>query len=99
MVEDGTTVKVSGEESESGTLNSEQIEMEIAQILEKIDRFTQLVIVFNTGTHCLVMNSYKKDLCFQSGKIPWLNVLNSFLLGSNVSAIYFPVCMNLIVIS
>ncbi|CAA2991879.1 uncharacterized protein LOC111398976 [Olea europaea var. sylvestris] len=43
VVEDGTTVKVSGEESESGTLNSEQIEMEIAQILEKIDRFTQLV--------------------------------------------------------
>ncbi|KAL2546143.1 hypothetical protein Fot_15376 [Forsythia ovata] len=42
-VEDGAIIKVSGEESESGTLHSEQMEMEIAQILEKIDRFTQLV--------------------------------------------------------
>ncbi|KAL2546257.1 hypothetical protein Fot_15490 [Forsythia ovata] len=43
VVEDGAIIKVSGEESESGTLHSEQMEMEIAQILEKIDRFTQLV--------------------------------------------------------
>ncbi|KAL2518995.1 hypothetical protein Adt_15242 [Abeliophyllum distichum] len=42
-VEDGAIIKVSGEESEPGTLHSEQMEMEIAQILEKIDRFTQLV--------------------------------------------------------
>ncbi|XP_073130897.1 uncharacterized protein [Henckelia pumila] len=35
--------QVPGEENESRTLNSEQIEMEIAQILDKINNFTQMV--------------------------------------------------------
>ncbi|XP_073316618.1 uncharacterized protein [Primulina huaijiensis] len=43
MVEGGPLEQVPGEENESRTLNSEQIEMEIAQILDKINNFTQMV--------------------------------------------------------
>ncbi|XP_019196134.1 PREDICTED: uncharacterized protein LOC109190147 isoform X1 [Ipomoea nil] len=40
---EGAIVKVSEEEAETNTMASEQVELEIAQILEKINRFTQLV--------------------------------------------------------
>lgn len=43
MVEGGPLEQVPGEENESSTLNSDQIEMEIAQILDKINNFTQMV--------------------------------------------------------
>ncbi|KAL3824104.1 hypothetical protein ACJIZ3_020133 [Penstemon smallii] len=44
MVEEGSGVLVPGEETEPATAsNSEQMEMEIAQILEKINSFTQMV--------------------------------------------------------
>ncbi|KAI3467049.1 hypothetical protein Pfo_023712 [Paulownia fortunei] len=43
LVEDGSIVQVPGEENEPRALNSEQVEMEIAHILEKINNFTQMV--------------------------------------------------------
>ncbi|XP_031106039.1 uncharacterized protein LOC116010682 isoform X1 [Ipomoea triloba] len=40
---EGAIAKVAEEEAETNTMASEQVELEIAQILEKINRFTQLV--------------------------------------------------------
>ncbi|KAH6814994.1 knotted 1-binding protein [Perilla frutescens var. frutescens] len=42
-VEEGTAVLVPAEENEVRAVNSEQVEMEISHILEKIDNFTQMV--------------------------------------------------------
>lgn len=43
---EGAITKAAEEEAETNTLASEQVELEIAQILEKINRFTQLVRFF-----------------------------------------------------
>ncbi|KAL7090925.1 hypothetical protein ACP275_12G072800 [Erythranthe tilingii] len=43
MVEDGSIEHVPEEENEPRASNSEQVEMEIALILEKINNFTQMV--------------------------------------------------------
>ncbi|KAL0463538.1 UNVERIFIED_CONTAM: hypothetical protein Slati_0241400 [Sesamum latifolium] len=43
LVEGGSIVQVPGEENDPRASNSEQVEMEIAHILEKINNFTQMV--------------------------------------------------------
>ncbi|KAG8366660.1 hypothetical protein BUALT_Bualt17G0102700 [Buddleja alternifolia] len=43
LVEDGSIVQVQGDETEPRAPNSEQMEIEIAHILEKINNFTQMV--------------------------------------------------------
>lgn len=42
-MEDGTAVQVLAEENEVRAVNSEQVEMEISHIFEKIENFTQMV--------------------------------------------------------
>ncbi|KAL2235036.1 uncharacterized protein LOC105160542 [Sesamum indicum] len=43
LVEGGSIVQVPGEDNDPRASNSEQVEMEIAHILEKINNFTQMV--------------------------------------------------------
>ncbi|KAL0380803.1 UNVERIFIED_CONTAM: hypothetical protein Sangu_0144600 [Sesamum angustifolium] len=43
LVDGGSIVQVPGEENDPRASNSEQVEMEIARILEKINNFTQMV--------------------------------------------------------
>ncbi|KAK4430250.1 hypothetical protein Salat_1325700 [Sesamum alatum] len=43
LVEGGSIVQIPGEENDPQATNSEQVEMEIAHILEKINNFTQMV--------------------------------------------------------
>ncbi|PIM97543.1 hypothetical protein CDL12_29986 [Handroanthus impetiginosus] len=43
LVEERSVAQVSGEEKEPKASNSEQVEMEIVHILEKINNFTQMV--------------------------------------------------------
>ncbi|KAK6157636.1 hypothetical protein DH2020_011884 [Rehmannia glutinosa] len=43
LVEDESTALVPGEENEPSVSNSEQVEIEIAHVLEKINNFTQMV--------------------------------------------------------
>lgn len=47
MEGEGTIAEIVGEETETGVPLSEQMHLDIAHILEKIDRFTQLVVMID----------------------------------------------------
>lgn len=51
---EGAIAKVAEEEAETNTMASEQVELEIAQILEKINRFTQLVCFSSFEPHTTI---------------------------------------------
>lgn len=49
-MEDGSIVQVPAEENEQSASNSEQVELEISHILEKINNFTEMVKIPSLAT-------------------------------------------------